>query len=68
MQFKAISRRLSGAKSRGINAEMQPKTPKLHLAEFRNTLKIAVLDCEEYQAPEETAGFPAYQQDLQSKA
>ena len=31
-------RRLSGAKSREINAEMQAKTPKLHFRHFRNTL------------------------------
>ena len=35
---KAISRRLSGAKSREINAEMQLRTPKMHFAEFRNRL------------------------------
>jgi hypothetical protein len=38
LHFKAIFRRLSGAKSREINAEMQFKTPKMHLGEFRNTL------------------------------
>ena len=27
-----------GGKSREINAEMQFKTPKMHLPEFRNTL------------------------------
>jgi hypothetical protein len=27
-----------GAKSREINTEMQFKTPKMHLPEFRNTL------------------------------
>ena len=38
LHFKAIFRRLSGAKSREINAEMQFKTPITHLGEFRNTL------------------------------
>ena len=38
LQFKAIFRRLAGGKSREINAEMQLKTPKMHLGEFRNTL------------------------------
>jgi hypothetical protein len=38
LQFKAIFRRLSRAKSREINAEMQAKIPKMHLGEFRNTL------------------------------
>ena len=38
LHFKAIFRRLSGAKSREINTEMQFKTPKMHLPEFRNTL------------------------------
>ena len=33
-----IFRRLSRAKSREINAEMQAKTPKVHLSEYRNTL------------------------------
>ena len=38
LHFKAIFRRLSGAKSREINAEMQAKTPKLRFRHFRNTL------------------------------
>ena len=38
LYFKAIFRRLSRAKSREINAEMQAKTPKVHLSEFRNRL------------------------------
>ena len=38
LHFKAISRRLSGAKSREINTEMQLRTPKMHFAEFRNRL------------------------------
>ena len=38
LHFKAISRRLSGAKSKGINAEMRVKTPKMHFVEFRNRL------------------------------
>jgi hypothetical protein len=38
LHFKAIFRRLSGAKSRRINAEMQAKTPKLRFRHFRNTL------------------------------
>ena len=38
LRFKAIFRRLSGAKSREINAETQFKTPKMRLGEFRNTL------------------------------
>ena len=38
LQLKAIFCRLSRAKSREINAEMQAKTPKVHLSEFRNTL------------------------------
>ena len=38
LQFKAIFRRLSRAKSREINAEMQAKTPKVHLSEFENRL------------------------------
>jgi hypothetical protein len=38
LHFKAIFRRLAGGKSREINAEMQFKTPKMHLPEFRNRL------------------------------
>jgi hypothetical protein len=38
LHFKAVFRRLSGAKSRETNAEMQFKAPKMHLGEFRNTL------------------------------
>ncbi len=38
LHFKAIFRRLSGAKSREINTEMQFKTPKMHRSEFRNRL------------------------------
>ena len=38
LHFKAVFRRLSGAKSRETNAEMQFKTPKMHLGDFRNTL------------------------------
>ncbi len=38
LHFKAVFRRLSDAKSRETNAEMQFKAPKMHLGEFRNTL------------------------------
>ena len=38
LHFKAIFLRLSGAKSREINAEMQAKTLKLRFRHFRNTL------------------------------
>ena len=41
LHFKAIFRRLSGAKSREINTEMQFKTPKMHRSEFRNRLYSA---------------------------
>jgi hypothetical protein len=41
LHFKAIFRRLAGGKSREINTEMQFKTPKMHLPEFRNTLLSA---------------------------
>ena len=40
LHFKAVFRRLSGAKSRETNAEMQFKAPKMHLGEFRNTLYV----------------------------
>ena len=39
LHFKAVFRRLSGAKSREINTEMQFKTPKMHRSEFRNRLQ-----------------------------
>ncbi len=35
---QAVFRRLSGAKSRKSNAEMQAKTPKMRCGDFRNTL------------------------------
>ena len=35
---KAIFRRLAGGKSREINTETQPETPKMRFRDFGNTL------------------------------
>ena len=47
-QFKEETRRLSSAKSRGDDAEMAQKPPKLRIREFlRHTLDAMLIQCDE---------------------